>query len=81
MRASRGHPLSKAEEDAEPKEERVRRRIEHVFGAEQMHAGWPPYEIGIVRARAEDRIADLVYNIRRLVILNAWPPHERGVEL
>ena len=34
-RASRNHPLSKAQENANRRKSRVRARIEHVFGAQQ----------------------------------------------
>ena len=33
--------------------------------------------IGAVRARAKIGLQNLVYNMRRLVILERWPPHER----
>ena len=70
MRASRGHPLSKAEEDANRKKGRVRARIEHVFGAQQTTPGGRLVRtIGIVRARAKIGLQNLVYNIRRLVTL------------
>jgi len=70
VRASRGHPLSKAEEDANRKKSRVRARIEHVFGAQQTTPGGRLVRtIGIVRARAKIGLQNLVYNIRRLVTL------------
>ena len=70
MRASRGHPLSQAEEDANRKKSRVRARIEHVFGAQQTTPGGRLVRtIGIVRARAKIGLQNLVYNIRRLVTL------------
>ena len=70
VRASRGHPLSQAEEDANRKKSRVRARIEHVFGAQQTTPGGRLVRtIGIVRARAKIGLQNLVYNIRRLVTL------------
>ena len=70
VRATRSHPLSQAEEEANRKKSRVRARIEHVFGAQQTSPGGRLVRtIGIVRARAKIGLQNLVYNIRRLVTL------------
>ena len=48
----------------------VRARIEHVFGAQETAPGGRIVRtIGLVRARAKIGLANLVYNIRRLVTL------------
>jgi IS5 family transposase len=70
VRAARSHPLSKTEEEANRKKSRVRARVEHVFGAQQISPGGRIVRtIGIVRARAKIGLQNLVYNIRRLVTL------------
>ena len=70
VRAARSHPLSKTEEEANRKKSRVRARVEHVFGAQQISPGGRVVRtIGIVRARAKIGLQNLVYNIRRLVTL------------
>jgi IS5 family transposase len=70
VRASRNHPLSRAEEEANRKKSEVRARIEHVFGAQENAPGGRIVRtIGIVRARAKIGLANLVYNMRRLVTL------------
>src|SRR4029077_2695170 len=70
VRAARSHPLSKTEEEANRKKSRVRARVEHVFGAQQISAGGRiARTLGIVRARAKIGLQNLVYNIRRLVTL------------
>ena len=70
VRASRNHPLSKAQEAANTAKSRVRARIEHVFGAQENAPGGRLVRtIGIVRARAKIGLQNLAYNIRRLVSL------------
>ena len=50
--------------------EKIRARIEHVFGARQPARGRRMVRtIGIVRARAKIGLQNLVYNIRRLATL------------
>jgi IS5 family transposase len=69
-RASRNHPLSKAQENANRRKSRVRARIEHVFGAQQTAPGGRIIRtIGIARAKVKIGLQNLVYNIRRLVTL------------
>ena len=70
IRASRNHPLSDAQLEANRKKSRVRARIEHVFGAQENAPGGRIIRtIGAVRARAKIGLQNLVYNMRRLVIL------------
>ena len=70
QRASRHHPLSKAQENANRQKSKVRARVEHVFGAQQTSPGGRLVRtIGIVRAKAKIGLQNLAYNIRRLVSL------------
>jgi transposase, IS5 family len=70
VRGRRGRPLSKAAQAANRTKSRIRSRIEHVFGAQQAAPGGRLVRtIGIIRARAKIGLANLVYNIRRLVTL------------
>jgi IS5 family transposase len=70
-RGSRNHPLSDAQVEANRKKSKVRARIEHVFGAQENAPGGRIIRtIGAVRARAKIGLQNLVYNIRRLVILD-----------
>jgi transposase, IS5 family len=69
-RATRGHPLSNAQQEANRKKSRLRARVEHVFGTQQTSPGGRTVRtIGIVRARAKIGLQNLVYNIRRQVTL------------
>jgi transposase, IS5 family len=69
-RATRNHPLSQAQEQANRRKSKVRSRIEHVFGAQATAQGGRLVRtIGIVRARVKVGLANLAYNIRRLVTL------------
>jgi hypothetical protein len=70
VRATRNHPLSQRQEEANRKKSKIRVRIEHVFGAQETSAGSRLVRtIGIVRARAKIGLQNLVYNVRRLVTL------------
>jgi IS5 family transposase len=70
VRAGRNRPLSPAEEAANRKKSKIRARIEHVFGAQETAPGGRIVRtIGMVRARAKIGLANLAYNIRRLVTL------------
>ena len=71
VRATRSHPLSKAQAEANRKKSRLRARVEHVFGAQQTSPGGRIVRtVGIMRARAKIGLQNLVYNIRRLVTLD-----------
>jgi transposase, IS5 family len=70
QRASRKHPLSKAQENANHQKSKVRARIEHVFGTQQTSPGGRIVRtIGIMRAKVKIGLQNLAYNIRRLVTL------------
>ena len=70
VRATRGHPLSKAKAAANRAKSRIRARIEHVFGAQETAPGGRVVRtIGIVRARLKIGLQNFVYNIRRLATL------------
>ncbi|MGA7452180.1 MAG: IS5 family transposase [Rhodoplanes sp.] len=70
VRATRGHPLSKARAAANRAKSRIRARIEHVFGAQETAPGGRLVRtMGIVRAHAKIGLQNFVYNIRRLVTL------------
>ena len=70
VRATRNCPLTEAQEAANRRKSKIRARIEHVFGAQQTARGGRMVRtIGIVRARAKIGLQNLVYNIRRLVML------------
>ena len=68
--ARRNRPLSEAQAKANHKKSKIRARIEHVFGAQQISPGGRIVRtIGIVRARAKIGLQNLAYNIRRFVTL------------
>lgn len=69
-RGRRNRPLSEAEAAANTARSKVRSRIEHVFGAQENAPGGRLVRtIGIMRAKIKIGLQNLVYNIRRLVIL------------
>jgi IS5 family transposase len=70
VRAVRNRPLSQVQEAANRKKSKIRARIEHVFGAQETAPGGRIVRtIGMVRAQAKIGLANLAYNIRRLVTL------------
>jgi IS5 family transposase len=70
VRSSRNNPLSEAQAAANRAKRRVRVRIEHVFAAQENTPGGRLVRIiGIVRAMAKIGLANLVYNMRRLMTL------------
>ena len=70
-RASRNHPLSDAQIQANRTKSKIRARIEHVFGAQQNSAGRADHSHHRHHEGASAKIGlqNLVYNMRRLVIL------------
>ena len=69
-RGRRNRPLSEAELTANTAKSKVRARIEHVFGAQENAPGGRLVRtIGIMRAKIKIGLQNLVYNIRRLEIL------------
>ena len=69
-RGRRNRPLTEAEARANHWKSKVRARIEHVFGAQENAPGGRLVRtIGIVRAKIKIGLQNLVYNFRRLVVL------------
>ena len=70
VRAVRDRPLSQVQEAANRRKSKIRARIEHVFGAQETAPGGRIVRtIGMLRAQAKIGLANLAYNIRRLVTL------------
>lgn len=67
----RGKPMSQRTSGANAKRSAVRARVEHVFARQKDQMGLFVRTIGIVRAEAKIGLANLVYNIDRLIF------HER----
>jgi transposase, IS5 family len=69
-RGSRGKPLTPRQEAANKTRSKVRARVEHVFGNQQVAMGGKFVRtIGIVRATVKIGMQNLAYNMRRLVVL------------
>ena len=69
-RAARNHPLSDRQKAANTTRSRVRARVEHVFGDQQNAMGGTFVRtIGIARAAVKIGMMNLVYNMRRFVLL------------
>jgi len=73
-RGNRNKPLTKRQEAANKVRSKVRARVEHVFGNQQNSMGGKFIRtIGILRATAKIGLANLAYNMRRLVVLERSP--------
>ena len=72
-RGNRNKPLTKRQEAANKTRSKVRARVEHVFGNQHSSMGGKFIRtigtIGILRATARIGLANLAYNMRRLVVL------------
>ena len=74
-RGTRGRSLSERQQRANRKKSKTRARVEHVFGAQEMAPGGRIVRtIGLLRATAKIGLQNLVYNIRRLAILERMAP-------
>ena len=63
----RGRPMAPHIARGNATRARVRSRVEHVFATEKQHMGLLIRTIGLVRATAKITLANLAYNMRRLV--------------
>lgn len=68
-KGKRGKPLSEREQQGNRTRSKVRSRVEHVFGAQSNLRKKAIRSIGMVRARTEIGMMNLVYNMRRLCFL------------
>lgn len=73
-KGTRGHPLSGAKHATNTRRSKIRARVEHVFGRQAAMGGKLMRSIGIVRARANIGLKNLVYNLRRFVFLTKPAP-------
>ena len=51
---------------------KVRARIEHVFAEQKSRMGLFIRTVGIARARTKIGVVNLVYNLKRLIVLERW---------
>lgn len=65
----KGRPMPDATRRANNVKSEVRSRVEHVFAEQKARMGLFAHTIGIARARTKIGMANLVYNMRRLVWL------------
>jgi hypothetical protein len=63
----KGRPMPQRTRQANARKSMVRSRIEHVFAHQKGLMGLAVHTIGIARAEVKIGLANLAYNIRRLV--------------
>jgi hypothetical protein len=67
-----GKPMPIRTARANGTKSKVRARIEHVFAEQKTRMGLFVRTIGIARARTKIGLANLVYNVKRLIVLERW---------
>ena len=65
----RGTPLTEEQKATNRVKSKIRVRVEHVFGAQAQMGGHVVRTIGMARARMKIAMLNLVYNMRRFVLL------------
>ena len=68
-KGARSHPLSPAKQASNTRRSSTRARVEHIFGRQAQMGGKLARSIGIVRARANIGLKNLVYNMQRFIFL------------
>lgn len=72
-KGKKGHPLTAEQKENNRQKSKVRSRVEHVFGfMEQTMGGLVFRGVGMVRAKANIALTNLVYNICRLVQIKKY---------
>ena len=77
-KGSRNHPLSACQQRRNHRIAKIRARVEHVFAALEQMGGKRIRTIGQARADFALTMMAAVYNIRRLVFLQAGPAYRTG---
>lgn len=80
----RGTPLTDEQRASNRKKSKTRSRVEHIFGAQAQMGGHVVRTIGMARARVKIAFMNLVYNMRRFVLLcrreiKTWNGSDRTV--
>ncbi|SER84998.1 Transposase DDE domain-containing protein, partial [Nitrosomonas sp. Nm51] len=69
-KGTRNHPLTDAQKSSNKEKSRVRARVEHVFGSMTNEMGGIAIRtIGLMRAKVQIGLLNLVYNIKRVATL------------
>ena len=72
----RGHPLTDEQKERNRQKSKVRSRVEHVFGfMEQTMGGLVFRGVGMIRAKTNIAMTNLVYNMCRLVQIKKYQPN------
>jgi len=66
LKGHANHPLSRRQKQANKQKSKIRARVEHVFGRQAQFGGDVLRRIGKQRARFENALTNLTYNIDRL---------------
>ena len=75
-KGTRGHPLTEEQKVRNRQKSKVRSRVEHVFGfMEQTMGGLVFRGVGMVRAKANIALTNLVYNMCRLEQIKKYQPY------
>jgi transposase, IS5 family len=67
-----GRPMPVRTARANGKKSKIRAKIEHVFAEQKGRMGLFIRTVGLDRARTKIGLANLVYNVKRLIVLERW---------
>ncbi len=65
----KGRPMARRTAIANGRKSRIRARVEHVFAEQKSRMGLVIRSIGIARAKLKIGMANIVYNVKRLIWL------------
>ncbi len=67
-----GRPMPVRTARANGAKSKVRAKIEHIFAEQKSRMGLFIRTVGLARARVKIGLANLVYNVKRLIVLERW---------
>jgi IS5 family transposase len=67
-----GRPMPVRTARANGAKSKVRAKIEHIFAEQKSRMGLFIRTVGLARARTKIGLANLVYNVKRLIVLERW---------
>jgi hypothetical protein len=73
-----GQPMPLPTARANGRKSKIRARVEHVFAEQKSRMALFIRTVGLARARTKIGLANLTYNIKRLVYLERWPTVANG---
>ena len=67
-----GRPMAVRSARANGAKSKIQAKIEHIFAEQKSRMGLFIRTVGLARARTKIGLANLVYNVKRLIVLERW---------